>query len=239
MTSAKTTLCALARDRSSRARPALLALVVLLLLLCTSAAPSFARSSPCAAIACGQRLAVSLSAEAPGEEGEAEEGEEADEEGGEGEESEEGGEGPSEEEEDEEAASAEAEEEAEAAERSKGHKRHGARKRASSGTIVLSKLHLTRRSVTSLRHRPAASQVEFSFSLAKSTKVLVTLVKQGKPHARKRWTALPADSVTIPAAKGSSRRHLSGRNRLSAGRYRLTLWPSHGKPRSIYVNVRA
>lgn len=236
MTFAEIIAGACARHWSRCTRHALLALVALLLLVCLSAGPSFARASACGSIACGQQLAVSLSAEAPGEEGEAEEGEEAGEE-EEGEEGEEGGEGPSEEE-DEEAASAEAEEEAEDEERSNGHKRHGARKRAPRSTIVLSKLRLTHKSATSLRHHPAASQVEFSFSLAKSMKVLVTLVKQGKPHARKRWTALPADSVTIPAAKGSSRRHLSGRNRLSAGRYRLTLWPSHGRPRSIYVTVR-
>lgn len=104
---------------------------------------------------------------------------------------------------------------------------------------MLSKLRLTHKSATSLRHGPVASRVEFSFHLTKSMKVLVTLVKQGKPHAHKRWTALAGDSLTIAAAKGSSHYRLKARNHLSAGRYRLTLWPSHGKPRSIYVNVRA
>jgi hypothetical protein len=232
VTSAKIFARACARHSSRCVRHALLALVALLL-VGLSAAPSFARAWACGSIACGQ-LAVSLSAEAADEGEEAEEGEEP------GEEEEEGGEGSSEEDEEEEeaAASVEAEEEAEAEERRRSGKRHSARNRAPGGVIVLSKLRLTHKSATTLRHSPAASQVEFSFRLAKSMKVLVTLVKQGKPHARKRWTALPGDSLKIAAAKGSSHYRLKARNRLSAGRYRLTLWPSHGKPRSIYVNVR-
>ncbi|MGN6373711.1 MAG: hypothetical protein ACTHM1_12130 [Solirubrobacteraceae bacterium] len=228
MTFANTILRACARRQAARARRTLLGLVVLMLLLCLGAAPSFARSSRCA-VACTGQLAVSLSGEAAGEEGEEGEGEEAVEE----EEGEEEGATSAEEEE----ASAEAEAEEEAEGRHRG-KRHGARKRVSGGALVLSKLQLTHKSSVSLKHSPLASQVEFSFRLVKSMKVQVTFVKQGKPHAHKHWTAIPADSLTISATKGSSRHHLVGRNRLSAGRYRLTLSPAHGKPRSIYVSVR-
>lgn len=228
VTFANSIIRACARRQAVRARRTLLGLAVLLLALCLSAAPSFARSSRCAVLACARQLAVPLSGEAAGEEGEEGEGEEAEEEEGE-----EQGETSAEEEE----ASAEAEAEEEAEERHRG-KRHGARKHASGGALVLSKLQLTHKSLASLKHKPAASQVEFSFSLAKAMKVQVTFVKQGKPHARRRWTAIPADSLTIPATRGSSRHHLLGRNRLSAGRYRLTLSPAQGKSRSIYVNVR-
>lgn len=227
VTFATTILRACARSQAARARRTLLCLAVLLLALCLSAAPSFARSSRCAALVCAQQLAVSLSGEAAAEEGEEGEGEEAEEEG------EEQGETSAEEEE----ASAEAEAEEGAEERHRG-KRRGARKHASGSALVLSKLQLTHKSSASLKHKPAASQVEFSFSLAKAMKVQVTFVKQGKPHARKRWTAIPADSLTISATKGSSRHHLLGHNRLSAGRYRLTLSPAQGKSRAIYVNVR-
>lgn len=230
MTFAKTILRACAPHPSARVGRTLLGLVVLLLLLCVSAAPSFARSSACAAFACPQQLAISLSGEAAGEEGEEGESEEA---GEEGEEKEDEG---SSEEEDEEAASAEAEAEEEAELLHKGRKRRGAR--GSDGAIVLSDLHLTHKSVASLKHSPLASRVEFSFSVVKSMKVRVTLVKQGKPHTRKRWTAVPADSLTISATKGSNRHRLLGHNRLAAGRYRLTLSPVRGRVRSIYVSVR-
>lgn len=239
MTSAPTILRALVRCSRAGAgragaRRALLGLAVLLLLVCLGAAPAFARSSRCAPLGCGQQLSVSLtaSAEAAAEEGEESEGEEAGDE--EGEEGEEDAESSSEE---EEAASAEAEAEEEAEERHRG-KRHRARKRASGVALVLSKLRLTHKSLASLKHSPAASQVEFSFSLVKSMKVRVTLVKQGKPHARKRWTAVPADSLTISATKGSNRHRLLGHNRLAAGRYRLSVWPVRGRVRSIYVTVR-
>ena len=227
MTFAKTIACALARP-SARARRALLGLLALVLLACLSPAPSFARSSGCSAVACGQALAVSLSGEAAGEEGEEGEGEEAGEESGE-QESEASAEG-----EGEETASAEAEAEEEAEARHRGHTRHGAR-----SAIVLSNLHLTHKSLVGLKHNPLASRVEFSFSLAKSMKVRVMFLKQGKPHARKRWTAISADSLSLSATKGSSRHRLLGRNRLAAGRYRLTLWPARGRARSIYVSVRS
>jgi hypothetical protein len=211
-------------------------MLVALLLVCVGARPSFARASACAPIACGHSLAVSLSGEATAEEGE--EGDGNEEAGQEESEDEERAEGSAqEEEEDEESASAEAEAEAEAEERHRG-RQHGARKRTAGEALVLSKLQLTHKSLASLRHSPAASRVEFSFSLLASMKVHVTLLRQAKPRGRKRWTAISADSLTISATKGSSRHRLLGRNRLAAGRYRLTLWPARGRVRSIYVSVR-
>lgn len=210
-----------------------LAVLVLLLYVCLAGPVSLAHASACGSSACRDRLAVSLAGEAAAGEGEEGEGEEAEEEG---EEAEEGGEAAAEEE-DEEAASVEAEEEEEAEAHQKKGKRHAGKGRRN-GAIVLSNLSLTSKSAAALKHGPTASRIEFSFSLTKRMKVLVTLVKQSKPHAHKRWMAIPADSLTISASKGSSRHRLVGHNRLSAGRYRLTLRPAQGRSRSIYVNVR-
>lgn len=212
----------------------LLAVVALLLVACLTAPESLAHSTAttCGLSACRDRLAVSLSAEAAAGEGEEGEGEEAGEEEGEG--SEEDGEAAAGE--DEESASSEAEAEEEEETRHAGKRRAG--KGPRKGAIVLSSLSLTSKSVAALKHGPTASRIEFTFSLTKRMKVLVTLVKQSKAHARGRWTAIPADSLTISAAKGSNRHRLAGHNHLSAGRYRLTLRPTQGRSRSIYVNVR-
>lgn len=233
------------RPRKPSIYGAPLALLVLLLVLCLNATSSWARSNAsCGALAC-RTLGASLSGEASAEgpeseaEGNGEEGEEGTSEDEGGSEAREGGEENSEENEEE--ATAEAQEEAEARAPGSGRKRHGASgaKGGRNSPAVLSKLHLTGTSIARLKtHDPVASRVEFTFSLAKSMKVRVTLVKQSKPNSHKHWTALSADSLTISAAKGTSRHRLTGGNRLSAGRYRLTLTPAHGRPRSIYVNVR-
>jgi hypothetical protein len=69
--------------------------------------------------------------------------------------------------------------------------------------------------------------------------VQVTLVKQTSGVARarkKRWTTLP-DSLILSAGQGRVEHSLTGHNRLSAGRYRLTVKPITGNPRSIYLST--
>ncbi len=145
----------------------------------------------------------------------------------------------------EEAASAEAEAEEETeSESPSSHSHHkpGARSHHHSGSgasaAVISRLTLTAKATTALRHsKPLASAVEFSFMLSAPAKVHVTLVEQTSSHGHKHWTTLP-DSLTTNAAKGSASAKLTGHNRLSAGRYRLTLKPSSGRSRSIYLTAR-
>jgi hypothetical protein len=97
---------------------------------------------------------------------------------------------------------------------------------------------LTAKATAALRHGKApASAVEFSFVLSAPAKLYVTLVEQTSSHGHKSWTMLP-DSLTTTAGKGRASGRLTGHNRLSAGRYRLTLKPSSGRSRSIYLTVR-
>ncbi|MGC2374715.1 MAG: hypothetical protein WA484_12650 [Solirubrobacteraceae bacterium] len=103
---------------------------------------------------------------------------------------------------------------------------------------IVSQLKLTTRATASLRqHAPQASSIGFSFTLSASTLVKVTLLKQTSGTGGKRWTTLP-DSLTVSAGKGRVSRSLSGHNRLSPGRYRLTVKPAGGDPRSIYLSAR-
>lgn len=73
--------------------------------------------------------------------------------------------------------------------------------------------------------------------LSAPAKLHVTLVEQTTSHGHKHWTTLP-DSLTTKAGKGLVSDKLTGRNRLSAGRYRLTLKPTNGRSRSIYLTAR-
>jgi hypothetical protein len=148
-------------------------------------------------------------------------------------------------------ASAEAEEEEEEGSGTTGspssHKpgassKHGSRSPSNHGAhssaAVLSRLTLTPRATAALRHgKPLASTVAFSFMLNAPAKVHVTLVMQTSSHGGKRWTALP-DSLTTSAGKGQANRNLTGHNRLSPGRYRLTAKPLGGRSRSIYLSAR-
>jgi hypothetical protein len=90
----------------------------------------------------------------------------------------------------------------------------------------------------SLAHRrPPASVVGFAFTLSAPAKVTVTLVKQTSDTAHKRWSTLP-DSLTLSLAAGHTVRTLKGHNRLSPRRYRLTVKPSGGRSRAIYLSTR-
>ncbi|HEY3866240.1 MAG TPA: hypothetical protein VGL54_09175 [Solirubrobacteraceae bacterium] len=136
-------------------------------------------------------------------------------------------------------AEAEAEEAAEDATEAKAEAEEAASGARPGTDVVLSDLKLTGRASTMLRHRqPVASAVTFSFTLSAPATVSVTLVKQTDVEGHTRWVPLP-NSLTLPAAKGQDHSSLKGHDRLSPGRYRLTVKPAGGRSRSIYLNVNA
>ncbi|HEY3970050.1 MAG TPA: hypothetical protein VGL79_01515 [Solirubrobacteraceae bacterium] len=109
---------------------------------------------------------------------------------------------------------------------------------SSAGPVAISNLKLTARATATLAHRlPAASAIAFSFTLSARASVHVTIVRQTGMSGHERWATLP-DSLTLSVAKGHDARSLKGHNRLSAGRYRLTLKPTGGRSRSIYLSVQ-
>jgi hypothetical protein len=108
----------------------------------------------------------------------------------------------------------------------------------SANTITLSHLELTSAATVALAHHlPSASSIGFSFTLSTAARVQVTIVRQTSATGGKRWAKLP-DSLMLTVAKGRNARSLKGRNRLPAGRYRLTAKPTGGRSRSIYLSVQ-
>jgi hypothetical protein len=104
-------------------------------------------------------------------------------------------------------------------------------------TIQLSRLALTLNAIVALnRVRPQVSRVAFAFTISAGARVRVTLAKRVRVRGHARWKLL-RDSLTIAAARGRNRRHLAGHNTLAPGRYRLTLTPAHGAPRSIVFQI--
>ncbi len=104
-------------------------------------------------------------------------------------------------------------------------------------TIRLSAFALTPNALIALRSvRPKTSSVGFVFTLSAAARVRATLAKQLNSHGRRRWQTLPY-SLTSATTRGRNRRHLSSRNPLTPGRYRLTLTPQHGGARSITFQV--
>jgi hypothetical protein len=109
---------------------------------------------------------------------------------------------------------------------------------ARASVAIVSQLKLTARGLAALEHhQPSASTLGFSFMLSAPAIVKVTLVKQMGSHGERHWQPLP-DSLIVNAAKGRVNRRLRGRNRLTRGRYRLTVKPLAGSPRSIYLSAR-
>ena len=141
------------------------------------------------------------------------------------------------------AASAEAEGEEEGegtagADRSRPGHGHGSHSSHGTHFAVVSRLGLTAKANTALRQgTPVAASLSFSFTLSASAKLQVTLVEQVAGRSGTYWTPTP-DSVVLGAHRGRDTVSLSGHNRLSAGRYRLTLKPVGGRPRSIYLTAR-
>jgi hypothetical protein len=108
----------------------------------------------------------------------------------------------------------------------------------SAHSVAVSHLQLTARATAALARRlPAASAVAFSFTLSATADVHVTIVRQTSTGGRKRWDTLP-DSLTLSLTQGHVARSLRGRNHLSPGRYRLTVNPTGGHSRSIYLSVQ-
>jgi hypothetical protein len=106
-------------------------------------------------------------------------------------------------------------------------------------SVAASDLKLTARATAALTHRlPTASAIAFSFTLSVRADVHVTIVRQTNTGGHKHWSMLP-DSLTLSLAQGHVARSLKGHNRLPAGRYRLTVKPTGGHSRSIYLSVQA
>jgi hypothetical protein len=109
----------------------------------------------------------------------------------------------------------------------------------SAGSVTISHLGLTARATAALARRlPTASAIAFSFTLSATADVRVTIVRQTSTAGHKHWATLP-DSLTLSLTRGHVARSLKGHNRLSAGRYRLTVEPTGGHSRSIYLSVQA
>jgi hypothetical protein len=211
-----------ARTRGAQGRPivfasGLLAALAGLWMVCCAVAPAASAAAPSPAPCfsamspgCAHTLAIAHASDS-----EAEEPEEELEEGT------------------EEAATAEVEAEEEGSEES-----GSSSARAAGGDVVLSDLRLTANATTALRrHRPLALAIGFSFTLSAPAEIHVTLVKQTSEHGHAGWVALP-DSLSLNAKQGHVSHGLTGHNRLSPGRYRLTLKPAGGRSRAIYLDAR-
>jgi hypothetical protein len=112
-----------------------------------------------------------------------------------------------------------------------------AKLRSAANVVVVSRLRLTAKAASALTHHdPLASTVAFSFRLNTAAKVRVTLLMRRKSQGRRHWETLP-DALTLSADKGTVSRTLTGHNRLSPGRYRLTVKPIAGTSRSIYLSA--
>ncbi len=102
---------------------------------------------------------------------------------------------------------------------------------------VVSALSLTRRAIVALnRHRPKLSKVGFAFTLNLPARVRVSIARRVRVHGRTQWKAI-SSPLMISAASGAQTRSLIGHSTLAAGRYRLTLTPSSGAPRSIVFQI--
>ena len=96
--------------------------------------------------------------------------------------------------------------------------------RSGTKVVVVSQLRLTAKAASALMHHdPPASTVAFSFRLNTAARVGVTLFMR-KSQGHRHWETLP-DALTLSAEKGTVSRRLTGHNRLSPGRYRLTVKP--------------
>ncbi len=105
-------------------------------------------------------------------------------------------------------------------------------------SVAVSNLELTARATAALAHRlPTASAIAFSFTLSARADVHITIVRQTSAGGHKHWASLP-DSLTLSLTQGHVARSLRGRNHLSPGRYRLTVKPTGGHSRSIYLSVQ-
>jgi hypothetical protein len=99
------------------------------------------------------------------------------------------------------------------------------------------KLKLTRLALAAVAHRRAKlSQLGFSFRLSAAARVRVTLAVRTRVHGHLRWRTVSAPPSFLAAA-GAHTRKLTGRAKLAAGRYRLTLTPANGAARSLLFAI--
>jgi len=104
-------------------------------------------------------------------------------------------------------------------------------------TIKLTAFALTPSALLALnRARPKVSEVGFAFTLSAAARVRVALAKLLEARGGTRWQVLP-DALTFAAVKGRNHRHLTNRDVLAPGRYRLTLTPVHGAARSLVFQI--
>lgn len=103
---------------------------------------------------------------------------------------------------------------------------------------IVSALRLTRRAIAALsRRHPRIGNLGFSFALSVPARVRVTISKRAHVHGLTRWVVI-SKPFTILGRGGTQARRLSGRRVLAAGRYRLTLTPASGTPKSIVFQIR-
>jgi hypothetical protein len=102
---------------------------------------------------------------------------------------------------------------------------------------LISGLRLTRRALAAVnRRRPAISRLGFTFTLNTGARVRVAIARQLHVRGHMRWSGV-SKPLTILAPSGRQSRHLTGRGSFTRGRYRLTLTPEHGAPRSLVFQV--
>jgi hypothetical protein len=108
---------------------------------------------------------------------------------------------------------------------------------AGAPTIKLTAFALTPSALIALnRVRPKVFDVSFTFTLSAAAHVHASIAKRLRARGGEQW-ALMSGSVTFAATEGRNRRHLTSRNGLAPGSYRLTLTPQHGSARSITFRV--
>jgi hypothetical protein len=99
--------------------------------------------------------------------------------------------------------------------------------------IRLSAFALTPNALLALnRARPRVFSVGFAFTLSAAARVRASIAKRVRVRGREQWVLVPG-FLTFAAVKGSNRRHLTSRDGLTPGHYRLTLTPQNGAARSI------
>ncbi len=104
-------------------------------------------------------------------------------------------------------------------------------------TIKLSAFALTPTALLALNHpRSKVSSVAFAFTLNAAARVRATLAKLVRAHGRDRWVPVPG-ALTFAAVKGRNHRHLTNRDALTPGRYRLTLAPQGGAARTLTFQI--
>ncbi len=103
--------------------------------------------------------------------------------------------------------------------------------------MQLTGVSLTLRALIALNARhPRISQVGFQFSSNAAGRVTVTLARRRRSHRRLLWAgAARTMSISVPA--GRSSHHMTGRSKLPAGLYRLTLTPSHGTAHTLLFQI--